>query len=292
MSIAVQRRATIASAMPRPSAPHSPPDEAEVSAPAARDEVAALARGLAVLRALADAPGPLSNRALADATGIPKATVSRLAATLVTGGFVQQDPDSERFQLGPALLDLSSAYLRNFDMRALCRPYLAELADRAQASVHLGVRDGLDILMIDTVRPRSAVILTRTDIGTRMDIATSACGRAYFGALPATEREALLQDYRREAPQRWKAARDMLLRGAEDVQAHGYGSSFQEWHRDINAIGFTLRGPRGELYALSCGGPAYALSPEALRTEVGPAVLRTQEAIARACGTAAGRGVS
>lgn len=273
--------------MPRRPKPTSlPPADTADEAPAARDEVSALARGLSVLRALADAPGPLSNRALTDATGIPKATVSRLAATLVAAGFVQQDPDSERFQLGPALLDLSSAYLRNFDMRALCRPYLAELADHAQASVHLGLRDGLDILMIDTVRPRSAVILTRTDIGTRMDIATSACGRAYFGALLPAEREALLQDYRREAPQRWKAAREMLLRGAADVEAHGYGSSFQEWHRDINAIGFTLRGPRGELYALSCGGPAYALSPKTLRTEVAPAVLATQQAIGRACGVA------
>lgn len=270
--------------MPRRPTPKSDLADPAPDAPAARDEVSALARGLSVLRALADAPGPLSNRALADATGIPKATVSRLAATLAAGGFVQQDADSERFQLGPALLDLSSAYLRNFDMRALCRPHLAALADRTQASVHLGVRDGLDILMIDTVRPRSAVILTRTDIGTRMDIATSACGRAYFGALSTAEREALLEDYRREAPRRFKAAREMLLRGAADVEADGYGSSFQEWHRDINAIGFTLRGPRGELYALSCGGPAYALSAQALRAHAAPAVLATQKAIGRACG--------
>jgi len=82
----------------------------------------------------------------------------------------------------------------------------------------------------------------------------------------------------------------MLLRGAADVEAHGYGRSYQEWHRDINAIGFTLRGPRGELYALSCGGPAYALSPKTLETQVAPAVLATQQAIGRACGVTAQEG--
>lgn len=256
----------------------------EATEPTGRDEVSALARGMAVLRALAQARGPLSNRALADATGIPKATVSRLAATLCAGGFVQQDADSERFSLGPALLDMSSAYLRTFDMRAMCRPHLASLADEVHASVHLGVCDGTDVLVIDTVRPQSAVILTRTDIGTRMDIATSASGRAYFAALSPEERSALLERYRRGAPKRWPAVREMLLAAAVEVEARGYGSSFQEWHPDINAIGFTLRGPRGELYALSCGGPAYSLSPARLQSVVAKAVLATQRAIVQACG--------
>lgn len=245
-----------------------------------------MARGLFLLRVLADASGPLTNRALADATGIPKATISRLTSTLSANGFLHQDVDSERFNLGPALLDLSNAYLRTFDIRVLARPHLMALANRSHASVHLGVRDGLDILVIDTVRPRSAVILTRMDIGTRMDIATSASGRAYFSALAPQERQDLLDDYRRGAPKRWPVVREMLLHAVADVERTGYGRSFQEWHRDINAIGFTLRGPRGELYAVSCGGPAYALSPETLISEVAPAALATQQAIGLACGTA------
>lgn len=274
--------------MDRRSSHTSLPRRKAVSTPvqAPSDEVTALARGLLVLRVLANASGPLSNRALADATGIPKATISRLTGTLTANGFLHQDVDSERFKLGAALLDLSNAYLRAFDMRALCRPHLIALADQSHASVHLGVRDGLDILVIDTVRPRSAVILTRTDIGTRMDIATSASGRAFFGALLPEERKELLEDYRRSAPERWPAVREMLLRAAADVERSGYGSSFQEWHRDINAIGFAIKGPRGELYAVSCGGPASTVSPEALSMDASPAALATKLAIGRACGSA------
>ncbi|RYF35771.1 MAG: winged helix-turn-helix transcriptional regulator, partial [Comamonadaceae bacterium] len=55
----------------------------------ARDEVSALARGLALLRVLADAQGPLSNKELADRAGIPKATVSRLTGTLQAAGFLR-----------------------------------------------------------------------------------------------------------------------------------------------------------------------------------------------------------
>ena len=82
-----------------------------------KDEVSALARGLALVRSVANASQPLSNRELAEATGIPKATISRLAATLVAAGYLRQATDSERFSLGPALLELGNAYLRNFDFR-------------------------------------------------------------------------------------------------------------------------------------------------------------------------------
>ena len=51
-------------------------------APDAVAAVAALARGLPLLKVISQADKPLGKRALADATGIPKATISRLAATL------------------------------------------------------------------------------------------------------------------------------------------------------------------------------------------------------------------
>jgi len=110
----------------------------------AGDEVNALARGLTVLRCIAVANAPVSNRELAELTGIPKPTVSRITATLVGTGFLFQLPDSERFVLTASVLELSNGFLRNFDIRARARPFLTELAERTSLSVHLAVRDRLD----------------------------------------------------------------------------------------------------------------------------------------------------
>src|SRR6202022_4126076 len=57
------------------------------------DEVTALARGLTVLRRIAAADAPVSNRELTELTGIPKPTVSRITATLVSAGFLFRLPD-------------------------------------------------------------------------------------------------------------------------------------------------------------------------------------------------------
>jgi DNA-binding IclR family transcriptional regulator len=252
----------------------------------AKDEVSALARGLVLVRVVADAKQPLSNRDLADATGIPKATVSRLAATLVGAGYLRQAADSECFSLGPALLEMGNAYLRNFDFRNHARLHLAQLADTSGANVHLAVRDGLDVVLIDALRPRTAVITSRMDVGSRMAIATSAAGRAYLACAPADEREALLRDIR-AAGTGWKAVKARLDHALEEYARLGFCTSFGEWHPDIHALGFTLRGPRGELYAVSCGGAAYMLPAKMLLEKVGPRLRQTQQAIAREMGGAA-----
>ena len=249
-----------------------------------KDEVAALARGLALLRVVAAADQPLSNRELADNTGIPKATVSRLTATLQGSGFLTQSPSSERFSLGPGVLDLGNAFLRHFDFRLHARPQLAELAEAAGANVHLAVRDGLDVLLIDTLRPKTALVLSRMDVGSRMAIATSAAGRAYLAASPDAERSELLQELRTQAGKGATKVMKAIDAALAEYARHGFCSSFGEWHPEIHALGFALHGPRGELYAVSVGGPAYKLPQRMLLEKVGPRLLQVQRAIERGLG--------
>jgi DNA-binding IclR family transcriptional regulator len=125
---------------PSRTAPAHTPAPAKDKAGAGAEDTA-LARGLTVLRSVAAADAPLSNRELAEVTGIPKPTVSRITATLVSAGFLFRLPDSERFVLTSSVLELSNGFLRNFDIRARARPFLIELAERTALSVHLAVRD-------------------------------------------------------------------------------------------------------------------------------------------------------
>lgn len=251
-----------------------------------KDEVSALARGLALLKVVGDAAEPPSNRELVDATGIPKATVSRLAATLVASGYLRQSADTERYSLGPALLDLSTRYLRHFDLRAIARPHLNALAEFAGASVHLGVQDELDILIIDSIKPRSALITSRIEIGSRMTIATSAGGRAYLAGLPEAERRELLDRIRLASGENWAELEPRIMAGLEEHARLGYCSSFGEWHPHIHALGFSLRGPRGERYAVSCGGPAYLLPREAMLNRIAPRLVEVAGRIRSEIGTA------
>ncbi|WP_051236835.1 IclR family transcriptional regulator [Ottowia thiooxydans] len=251
-----------------------------------KDEVSALARGLAVLAVVARAPGALSNRELADATKIPKATVSRLAATLVAAGYLRQQADSERFTLGAGVMELGSAYLRKFDLRSHARLHLAEVAEFAGASVHMGVREGLDIVVIDAIRPHSAVILSRLDVGLRLAISSSAMGRVYTAAVDAPARTDLLTELRQAAGKDWRKQAAKLQEAEREYAEYGYCSSFGDWHRDMHAIGVPVHGPGGELYAVSCGGPAYLLTERVMREKIAPRLMEAARAISKEAGQA------
>lgn len=262
----------------------SPENNSKSSAKAgSTDEINALARGLGVLRRVAGACAPVSNRELAEETGIPKATVSRITATLVNAGFLSQLPDSERFVLTASVLELSNGFLRNLDIRARARPYLTHLADQAELAVHLAVRDRFDMVVIEAAKPRGAIMVSRLETGGRFDIGTTSAGRAYLAALPEDEREAVVAGMRTAA-----SAPSILFKRLDDALADtlrcGYAIALGEWNRQINAIATAVVGPTGQCYAINCGGSAYEVSGAALEAHVAPLLLRCAEQIAAEIG--------
>ncbi|NML32202.1 IclR family transcriptional regulator [Paraburkholderia antibiotica] len=239
----------------------------------AGDEVTALARGLTVLRSIAAAHAPLSNRELAELTGIPKPTVSRITATLVGTGFLLRQPDSERFVLTSSVLELSNGFLRNFDIRARARPFLIELAERTALSVHLAVRDRYDMVVIDTIRPRSAVLVSRLEIGSRMSLARTAVGRAYLAALAEPERDQLLAGLQTAEGDEWGYLGSRLDNAIRDTLERGFAIATGEWYDGLNAIALGFVGPSGERYAVNCGGSADQCPRDWLISSAAPALL-------------------
>ncbi|WP_101391151.1 IclR family transcriptional regulator C-terminal domain-containing protein [Streptomyces sp. TLI_146] len=104
--------------------------------------VGPLERGLAVLRALAayDPDRGTDRGTLVRATGLPRATVDRVVATLDRLGLVRVD--GRDVALAPRLMTLSGAYLRGSGIPAALGPLVGRLADELDESVSVGVPDG------------------------------------------------------------------------------------------------------------------------------------------------------
>jgi DNA-binding IclR family transcriptional regulator len=248
------------------------------------EEVTALARGLDVLRRIAAADAPVSNRELTDWTGIPKPTISRITATLVGAGLLHRLPDSERFVLTASVLELSNGFLRNFDIRARARPFLIRLAERTGLSVHLAVRDRLEMVVIDAIRPRSAVLVSRLEVGGRMDLSRTAVGRAYLAVLSEADRRALIGSLQTASGDDWPAIAGGLQRGIDDALRLGFATSLGEWHHGLNAVAAGFVGPSGERYSVNCGGAAHQCPRETLIDDVAPVLLECVGHITREIG--------
>jgi DNA-binding IclR family transcriptional regulator len=238
-----------------------------------RKFVAALARGLEMLRAFTPTEGLLGNGELAQRTGLPKPTVTRLTYTLTRLGYLIYVERLGKYQLAPAALALGYSALANMRIRQIARGYMQTLADWTDASVALGTRDRLDLIYVEHCRSRHGVML-RLGLGSRIPIATTAMGLALLAGLPETEREWLLGYLKRQEGKRWPQLRAGIERAIGDVAERGFTLSIGEWERDINAVGVPLVAPDGSgAFAFNCGAPSFQFTRERLESEIGPRLV-------------------
>ncbi|MFE7295712.1 IclR family transcriptional regulator [Streptomyces sp. NPDC057579] len=101
----------------------------------------AVRRALDVLHCFHDNAPDLSASELARRLGLATSTAHRLARTLLGAGFLEQDPRTARYRLGPAVTELGrlSYHQRGLHLAA---PELADLAQRTGTTVDLALRSG------------------------------------------------------------------------------------------------------------------------------------------------------
>lgn len=242
--------------------------------------VTALARGLQVLAAFRPGESALSNLEIAKRTGLPKSTVSRLTYTLTKLGHLSQDEHSGFYRLGVALLALGSVVLASYDIRQVAGPLMREFALENNVSISLAMRDGTDMVYLETCRSQSRVSVQLT-VGSRVPIATTAIGRAFYAGLPDSTRQQLDGELAVRYGERWPALQQRLQQASAEYQRCGYSASFGEYEPDVMAVGVHLPSPNpGQPpMSLNASGPAFAFSAEVMQQQVAPALIGLRQRI-------------
>ncbi len=238
-----------------------------------RQFVTALARGLEVLRAFEPDDGPLGNQEIADRTGLPRPTVSRLTHTLTVLGYLEYHPRQAKYALGAAVLALGLACRSAIAVREAARPLMRAAADALDATVALAARDRLSMIYLELHHGPSTAAL-RLDVGARVPVERSAIGMAYLYALPKRERDVLLEALKRRAPADWHVLCARLDQAFEEMERDGFCVVMGLYDRSVHAVGVPLPGDAGEnVHALGASAPAAQFSEARLRAEAGPKLV-------------------
>ena len=148
-----------------------------------RGTIQSVDRAARILRALASGPRRLGVSELAERLDLTRPTVHGLLQTLQAHGFVEQDTDSEKYQLGPGLLHLGNSYLDLNELRGRSIAHAEQLAERASASVRVGVMHGPTVIVIHHVF-RPDVPFQVLEVGAELPVNASALGKAMLAYAP------------------------------------------------------------------------------------------------------------
>ncbi|HVL09088.1 MAG TPA: IclR family transcriptional regulator [Burkholderiaceae bacterium] len=234
--------------------------------------VTALARGLALLRCYQPGDTLLGNREFVKRTGLPKATVNRLASTLVSLGYLRYDAALGKYGLDAGVLALGYAYLASSGLIALARPHMVAFAQQHGVSISLGKRDRLEMVYLESIRSHAGSSLV-LGVGSRLSLLSSSMGRAYLAAMPELRREALLRDYAQAYPEQWAVEGETARRAIQTAAELGYAGSFREWHPAVHAcaVAFRVAG-EDDLYVMSCSASYQARSEADFDAQLAPAL--------------------
>lgn len=134
----------------------------------------AAGRVLAVLDAFGPRHRVLSLSEIARRVGLTLPTAHRLVRELLGWGALERGEDG-RYSVGLRLLELSALAPRGLELREIAFPYLEDLHHITRGNVHLGVRNGHEVVYVEALRARKHQPVT-SRVGDRWPLHATGTG--------------------------------------------------------------------------------------------------------------------
>jgi len=237
--------------------------KAEPNAKNPKNFVASVGKAFAVLQSFTSDAFELTLSEIAARADLDRGTAFRLIQTLIELGYLQAVPQSRRFRLGLACLDLGYTVLSHGSLRSIVEPLLRGLVPDIGDAASLGILDGGDVIYL----ARVGVGLDRHKMdrrpGTRIPAYSAALGHVMLAHLSRDEQIARLESRPRlKLSERTLTDLDALLARLDQVKKKGHAVSDGE-----NAYGLrTLATPIFDAQGVVIGG--LSVTVDAMRMDM------------------------
>lgn len=231
---------------PRPGPPGAEPPGRPAGAPPS----ALAERTLALCSLLAEAGTPLTLAELTVRSGLPKGTVHRLCAYLVSAGWFQRDLDERMYVAGPALRRLALDVLNHGTLRGQRHDVLAQLVQEIGETCNFTTLDGAQVLYLDRVEAPWPLRLT-IDVGTHVPLHCTASGKLFL-ALMMSKRQRNAVIARLALPALTPATitdRARLRAECDEIARAGYSTDREEFVTGLVSVAVPVRDARGAVRA-------------------------------------------
>ncbi|MFZ2173136.1 MAG: IclR family transcriptional regulator [Rhodococcus sp. (in: high G+C Gram-positive bacteria)] len=219
-----------------------------------------LGKAVTILRAFRPDDHVLPLAELVRRTGLHKATVHRLAGELAANRLL--DRVDGGYRLSGGLFELGMLASLERSLLEMAMPFLQDIYERTHETVHLGVRDGHDVVYVAKIGGhRQANAPSRT--GGRIPLYCSAIGKALLAhADPEVRRDVLAAPMVRRTPHTIVAP-GMLRRQLARIVETGVAFEREESALGITCVAAPVFAHDGEpVAAISVTGPTGRFRPE------------------------------
>ncbi|MGY8666037.1 IclR family transcriptional regulator [Bradyrhizobium sp. UFLA05-109] len=257
----------------------SPGDQSTANLGEPANPSGALLRGLDVLEAFGPDRDLLGNAEISAATGLPKTTVSRLTRALVDAGYLEYDSARGKYRLRPRVLTLGFSLLSNMKILPVAHEQLQRLATDSGCTVSLACPDPPQH-MIYVDRCSGVAMPYFFSVGSAVDMARTATGRAYIAALGSEDRHELLVRLAPHYPEDWKVLEAEIDQARLDVIERGFCTVDTTWRQNIRSVAAPLVSRDGTArMSVNCVAQTIAMDRKTLTSKWGPVLAKLAQTL-------------
>ena len=213
-----------------------------------------LIRGIEILRCFKPGMGLLGNSEIAERTGLPPSTISRLTQTLVLSGFLEHDPARQAYRLAPTVLCLGHAFKTGSTEIKRAEPLMRKASEKLKLNVGLAVADRLEMVYLESIRYTKNIALRTVAAGQRVPIERTSLGRAWIAKLDLESRRQILLELKNQQIKNWAQIEKEIDEAIESMSNKGY--CVATWLPEISAISTSVQLLNGNYASLNLSTPA------------------------------------
>ena len=237
-----------------------------------------LEKAAAVLGAFVDGRAELRVSDVAKQTGLGQSTASRLLATLEQIEYVQRDPASNLYSLGPALITLAGVAVNQHPVHREARQRAQDLACSLGLGANVAVRRGASLFYLcnfeGRLAPKSFALM-----GQRNPLHATGLGKCLLLGVSPDERRHLIPEIHQFTPHT-VADHAELDRDLEEVRGRGYATEIEELALGRACVAAPIMGRIGTVVAgLSISGPLSAMDLQNREVELAQVVIEVADSI-------------
>ena len=219
-----------------------------------------LNKSFSILEILLKQGSSMNMTEFSEKLGFYPSTIHRILDTLKHLGYVEQDPHTQKYQLGLKALELGMAKLHQMDLVREATPYLKELVDQGNETVHLGVLEEGEVLYL-AKEESSQTIRMCSYVGKRAPVHCTALGKVLLSYLPEEERKKILEQKELlRFTEKTIIDEKKLKKELDKIKKQGFALDLEEHEKDVCCIAAPIRNYQGEIIAaISISSPVYRI---------------------------------
>lgn len=215
---------------------------------------------------------------LAEKSGLLKSSVHNMLSTYEECGLVKRNPDTNKYQLGIRVLELSSRFYRNNDVRNVVKPHMTEIADCVGETVYLAVRNSSEVIYLDGAFP-SSTTGGRNMTGLKAPLYCTGIGKAMLAYEQENVVNEVIADGMSAFTQNTITDGGVLKEELSAIRERGYAVDNMEHEFGITCVAVPIRNSENRVVAAySVSGPSPRFGQERI-TELAGILLQHAEMI-------------